>query len=62
MFKNENASYWLNNRAGAVQELAKLTGQSTEQVAEELAYIAGDHADMPDADVLETFNGDHGLS
>lgn len=59
MHDNEKTSYWLEEFSETVETLATVlkrdpsTGK--EDVAHDLAYIAGDHYDMNDDEVLATY-------
>lgn len=61
MSKNETATYWLEEKHEVTEKLAEKTERTVQDVAADLAYIAGDHADMSDRDVIVTFYSEHDL-
>lgn len=50
---NTQEPYWWAHPC--TEPLARMSGRSKGATAAELAYIAGDYANMPDGDVLATF-------
>lgn len=56
--ENKSEEYWAG-KTDLVTKLAKATEREEAYVVEELSYIAGDHAEVSDAYVLETFAAEH---
>lgn len=55
---NIEAPYWTERWPNMVGSFAGYLGTSTGQVSETLAYIAGDHANMTDDEVIGTYIAD----
>ena len=54
--ENHNYEYWLTNWSDTCEALRPMFGnKDISSVANELANIAGDHADMSENEVLATF-------
>lgn len=51
---NQIAQYWHEHYPNTCAALEEVTGDELSANANQLAYIAGDHADMSDDEVLAT--------
>lgn len=54
MSDNQNATYWHENYPHLCASLEEVTGDELSANANQLAYIAGDHGDMSDDEVIAT--------